>query len=77
MFVVNAHRTVSGRFLSFSNILIYKNSLSLEIDNAASASVIPNSGYQCRPDQNHILCQCCVQPMPDRQDVPGIHQSCK
>ncbi|CAF1251860.1 unnamed protein product [Rotaria sordida] len=33
--------------------------------------------FQCRPNQNHILCQCCVQPMPDRQDEPNIHQSCE
>ena len=35
------------------------------------------TNYQCRPGQNHILCQCCVQPMPDRQGEPNIHQSCK
>ncbi|CAF5052141.1 unnamed protein product, partial [Rotaria magnacalcarata] len=33
------------------------------------------NGFQCRPNQRHILCQCCTKPMPDRQDEPNIHQS--
>ncbi|CAF2071033.1 unnamed protein product [Rotaria magnacalcarata] len=35
------------------------------------------NGFQCRPNQRHILCQCCTKPMPDRQDEPNIHQSCE
>jgi len=42
----------------------------------ANASVIPTD-FQCRPGQKHILCQCCVQPMPDRLGELNIHQSCK
>ncbi|CAF2951042.1 unnamed protein product [Rotaria sp. Silwood2] len=38
---------------------------------------IVSTGFQCCPNQNHILCQCCIQPMPDRQDEPNIHQSCE
>jgi len=34
------------------------------------------AGFQCPANQNHILCQCCIQPMPDRRDEPDIHQHC-
>ncbi|CAF1324115.1 unnamed protein product [Rotaria sordida] len=33
--------------------------------------------FQCPGNQNHILCQCCIQPMPDRRDEPDIHQHCE
>ncbi|UJR31767.1 hypothetical protein I4U23_019245 [Adineta vaga] len=42
----------------------------------SDASIIP-TGYQCRPGQKHIICQCCVQPMPDRLAELNIHQSCE
>ncbi|CAF0730249.1 unnamed protein product [Didymodactylos carnosus] len=32
--------------------------------------------FQCAPGQNHILCQCCIQPMPDRRGEQNIHQQC-
>lgn len=32
--------------------------------------------YLCQPGQRHIICQCCVQPMPDRQAELNVHQSC-
>ncbi|CAF1199673.1 unnamed protein product [Rotaria sp. Silwood1] len=38
---------------------------------------IISTEFQCCPSQTHILCQCCIQPMPDRQDDPNIHQSCE
>ncbi|CAF1051190.1 unnamed protein product [Adineta ricciae] len=34
-------------------------------------------GFQCPPNQNHILCQCCLLPMPDRRDEADIHQHCE
>jgi hypothetical protein len=34
-------------------------------------------GFQCPPGQNHIMCQCCIQPMPDRRDEQDIYQYCK
>ena len=27
--------------------------------------------YICRVNQNHVLCQCCLQPMPDRRLEAG------
>ncbi|CAF3932907.1 unnamed protein product [Adineta steineri] len=35
------------------------------------------AGFQCPANQNHILCQCCVQPMPDRRDELDVHQHCE
>nr|XP_022339652.1 E3 ubiquitin-protein ligase CHFR-like isoform X1 [Crassostrea virginica] len=32
--------------------------------------------YACAVNQNHILCQCCLQPMPDRRTSAGIQQQC-
>ncbi|XP_078337680.1 E3 ubiquitin-protein ligase CHFR-like isoform X2 [Crassostrea virginica] len=32
--------------------------------------------YACAVNQNHILCQCCLQPMPDRRTTAGIQQQC-
>jgi len=38
----------------------------------------PNSNlFQCRRDQTHLLCQCCAQLMPNRQDDSTIQQSCE
>jgi hypothetical protein len=39
--------------------------------NLTSTDAVASSGaaaqnYICTPDQNHILCQCCFEPMPDR-----------
>jgi hypothetical protein len=65
--LVSVNSSLSSRFNHVSNV---------SEGGAADASVIP-TGFQCTPNQTHILCQCCVQPMPDRQDVPGVHQSCK
>ncbi len=41
----------------------------------ANSNII-STGFQCNSGRNHILCQCCTQPMPDRRDEPNIHQSC-
>jgi hypothetical protein len=35
-----------------------------------------SNSFQCRQDQHHLLCQCCAQLMPNRQDDPTIQQSC-
>lgn len=32
--------------------------------------------YVCVVNQNHILCQCCLQPMPDRRTLPETRQQC-
>ena len=32
--------------------------------------------FQCPAGQNHILCQCCMQSMPDRRDEADIYQHC-
>ncbi|XP_062619679.1 E3 ubiquitin-protein ligase CHFR-like [Saccostrea cucullata] len=32
--------------------------------------------YVCVPNQNHILCQCCLQPMPDRRIIADTRQQC-
>jgi len=39
-------------------------------------AIVP-AGFQCPVNQNHILCQCCIQPMPDRRDEVDIHQHCE
>jgi hypothetical protein len=54
-------------------VLFY--SVLLNIDLHLAAAVPP--GFQCPMNQNHILCQCCLQPMPDRRDEADIHQHCK
>lgn len=42
-----------------------------------AAATTAGVNFQCPADQNHILCQCCLQPMPDRRDEADIHQHCE
>jgi hypothetical protein len=33
--------------------------------------------FRCKPNQNHLLCQCCLEPLPDRRtDIPQITITC-
>lgn len=47
------------------NLVLHMNSSLLILLKGASTSVTPPD-YTCTPDQIHILCQCCLQPMPHR-----------
>lgn len=38
---------------------------------------VAGANFQCPANQNHILCQCCLGPMPDQRDEADIHQHCK
>lgn len=50
--------------------------LLLQISSIHAYFLANADGFQCAANQNHILCQCCIQPMPDRRDEANIHQHC-
>jgi len=45
-------------------------------NNPFATTLTAAGAFQCPPGQNHILCQCCMQPMPDRRDEADIYQHC-
>ena len=49
---------------------------SLAFNNPFATTLTTAGAFQCPPGQNHILCQCCMQPMPDRRDEADIYQHC-
>jgi hypothetical protein len=57
-------------------VLSYSILLNIDCSLVAAAAAGPGN-FQCPANQNHILCQCCIQPMPDRRDEADIHQHCK
>uniref|UniRef100_A0A914WIL8 E3 ubiquitin-protein ligase CHFR cysteine rich domain-containing protein n=1 Tax=Plectus sambesii TaxID=2011161 RepID=A0A914WIL8_9BILA len=37
------------------------------------AQLASGEQYRCKPNQNHVLCQCCLEPIPDRRGDPNAH----
>ncbi|KAI0208688.1 E3 ubiquitin-protein ligase CHFR [Lamellibrachia satsuma] len=43
------------------------------LSSTSDASMTPTvtQTFQCCPTQTHVICQCCIQPMPDRRSGAG------
>ncbi|CAL8346383.1 unnamed protein product [Lota lota] len=41
---------------------------------SADGPTDPVQEYRCSPQGSHVICSCCLQPMPDRRSEPGSQQ---